>query len=713
MIKNSNSYQYYVDNDQAIAQHYQNFYEQSITQNLSYWSEGDTDMRFLAGDQQIFNDLYGNLPSYNRRTFSFNRILRIRNMITGFQRRNRKTTLAIPIEGSDELTADQFSKVLFYANQNSGALDCISNAFEGAINTGMNLISVYMDYRSDPVNGDIKCDVLPYNSFLIDPFFTKPDLSDCRGISTRRWVTVQEAISLLPEQKDVIMNLPIGNKNQDGKYQFQPQNYNYTYDNLLTYDEYWYMSNRNAKMIVDVNTGDSIEWSGNDENLKYYLNQFNQLTVVDITVPSVKLAILVQGRVLYHGPSPIGSDKYPFVPVLAYYYPEIPYFPLRVQGVVRGLRDAQYLYNRRRIIELQILESQINSGVKFKEDALVNPKDAFLSGTGRSLALKKEANMEDVQQIQPPQVPPSMIQLSELLAKEVMEISGVNEELLGSAQDDKAGILSMLRQGAGLTTLQKLFDQLDHSQMLLGKLYVDLIQKNWTPGKIKRIINEEPSDQFYTRAFQKYDMTLEEGLYSSTQKQVRFNQLIELQQILGPMGINIPIPEYLDSLQIQGKKQLQDALQQQQATTQLQQQAQQQALQQQIQYESALKEAEIRKKNAEVLADEGLGKERLARIEENRALAIERIAEAEKDRSMGVYHEMKAMKELQEIDMNQIQKFIEIIKSMRDLQQVESIPEMQSVKKADEEYNTLGTNYKSPQQNDMQNLMESLNVGQS
>ncbi len=101
----------------------------------------------------------------------------------------------------------------------------------------------------------------------------------------------------------------------------------------------------------------------------------------------------------------------------------------------------------------------------------------FLSGQGKGLALKDEANMTDVQQIIAPQVPPSMIQLSEILAREVQEISGVNEELLGSASDDKAGVLAMLRQGAGLTTLQILFDQLDHSQKLLGRIMIDLIQE--------------------------------------------------------------------------------------------------------------------------------------------------------------------------------------------------------------------------------------------
>ena len=86
--------------------------------------------------------------------------------------------------------------------------------------------------------------------------------------------------------------------------------------------------------------------------------------------------------------------------------------------MVRGLRDAQFLYNRRRIIELDILESAITSGWKVKEGALVNPDDAFLNGQGRALFLKDTAQMTDAEQIVPPQVPPSMIQLSELLAKE-------------------------------------------------------------------------------------------------------------------------------------------------------------------------------------------------------------------------------------------------------------------------------------------------------
>jgi hypothetical protein len=124
---------------------------------------------------------------------------------------------------------------------------------------------------------------------------------------------------------------------------------------------------------------------------------------------------------------------------------------------VRGLRDAQYLFNKRKIIELDILESQINSGWKVKEDALVNPKDVFLSGQGRVLTMKRTSQMTDAEQIPAPRIDPSVIQISASLGDEITSISGVNEELLGSAEDDKAGILSIVRQGAALTTLQTLF----------------------------------------------------------------------------------------------------------------------------------------------------------------------------------------------------------------------------------------------------------------
>lgn len=643
---------YYNEIDKSIISKMESFYAESITINQSFWTEADTDTRFHAGDQSLWNDLYGNLPANRRRQFSFNRIRRVINMISGYQRRNRKSTICIPIENGDDETADQYTKILMHINRTQGALETISEAFEGALVTGMNLLQVWMDYREDPVNGVIKIDNCSYNSFLIDPYFRKPDLSDCNSVWKRSFLTKRECISLLPDKTDEILGL-IGldsGTGRDGKFQFMPESYNYGMKNLLTYDEFYYRDYRTQKMLVDTQTGETMEWKVDDkERLSQYLKAYPTVTVIEQDIPTVRLAIVVQGKVMYCGPQPMGTDRYPFIPVLAYYAPQMPYFPWRIQGVVRGLRDAQYLYNRRRVIELDILESQINSGWKYKENALVNPKDVYLSGQGRGLALKEEALMTDVEQILPPQVPPSMIQLSELLAKEVMEISGVNEELLGSAVDDKAGVLSMLRQGAGLTTLQSLFDQLDHSQKMLGDLCLDLVQANYTPGKIKKILEAEPAPQFYNKAFGKYHTAIEEGLNTTTQKQMQFAQLLQLREV----GVPIPDDMLLDSATIQDKKKLVEAVQRNaQAQQQMQQQQAQLAMQEQI--------SRIKLSDARAQADIGLGQERISRVEENKALAVERMAQAHKDDDIGLLNMVKALEEVEHIRIDQIEKLINL-----------------------------------------------------
>jgi hypothetical protein len=110
----------------------------------------------------------------------------------------------------------------------------------------------------------------------------------------------------------------------------------------------------------------------------------------------------------------------------------------------------------------------------------------------------------------------------------------------------------MLRQGAGLTTLQTLFDQLDMSQKLLGKQMIDLIQLNYTPGKIKRIIEEDPTSEFYNKNFGTYDVAVEEGLNTSTQKQMQFAQMLQLKQT----GVPISDIDLLEAATIQNKNKI-------------------------------------------------------------------------------------------------------------------------------------------------------------
>ena len=263
--------------------------------------------------------------------------------------------------------------------------------------------------------------------------------------------------------------------------------------------------------------------------------------------------------------------------------------------------------------------------------------------------------MSDVQQIIAPQVPQSMTALSELLAKEVMEISGVNEELLGSAMDDKAGVLSMLRQGAGLTTLQVLFDQLDRAQKLLGEIMIDIIQANFTPGKIKRILEEEePAPQFYNKAFGKYNAVVEEGLNTSTQKQMQFAQMLQLREV----GVPITTADLLEAATIQGKKKIIE-------NAQKQEQQAQQMQQMQMQSQMQLQQAQMADMEGRRQANIGLAHERDSRVMENYSMAVEREHKANSEDSAATLDRVKALKELESMDLAHLEQLVGLLAGLK------------------------------------------------
>lgn len=652
---------YYVDGGSDILKRMSESFSENSQANETFWNEGTTDTRFKSGDQHLWNELFGTIPQSQRKRFNFNRIRRVVNMVSGYQRRNRKSTVALPQEGADEETADQFSTLIQWVNNQTDAYHTLSEGFEGALTTGLNLLSIWLDYRSDPVNGDIRIDNLQYNNVLLDQYFTKPDMSDAEFIWTRKFLTREQAASLLPERKKEIMLMSGSFK--DNKFRWLPQNIRTEATGLLALDEYWYQDFREQNLLVDMQSGEVLEWKGTDKNLKLFLKDFPQVKVTKTPKRTTRLAICLNNQVMYDGPNPMGIDPYPFVPILGYFEPEAPYFEWKIQGLVRGLRDAQYLYNRRKIIELDILESQINSGLKVMEDSLVDDNDAFLSGQGRALFLKKDAplGMGSVEPFAPPQIQPSMIQLSELLAQEMPQISGVNEELLGSAEDDKAGILSVLRQGAGLTTLQGLFDNLDRSQKILGELTMALIQENWQQGKVRRILGQEPSEQFYNKSFQKYDSVVTEGTLTETQRKASFITLLEMQKL----GIQIPPEILIDKAPIPEKKDLKAAMEQQaKAASEAQQQAQQLQMQQ--------LQAQINLANARAEADRGLKDERDSRVLSNIGLAEERRAEAISDMERATLDKLRAAKELLGIDLSSLDQLLEIVTKIKQ-QEVASI----------------------------------------
>lgn len=632
------------------------YYQSAYPQNASYWVQGSIDKRFKAGDQTLYSMMYGDNNYYQSRRFFFNLIRRHINMVCGYQRKNRKSTITIP-NFEDDALSDDYNAVLKYCENRDGFQEYLSQAFEGSCDTGMSLLHLYPDYTLDPISGDLFTDQVSYNNFLIDPYFRKQDLSDCGFIWRRRWVNKTAAKGLLPGYaKEIDKMRPSGMK--DGRFPLQAELLNLQTNNLFTYDEFHYRSSREATIVLDPKTGEAAEWEqeedDQDDMMERALAQQPWLVIKKTQVPTVKLVICLGGKPVYHGKNLLNIDSYPFVPSLCYHEPDIQSYAWRVQGIVRGLRDPQYLYNMRKVIELDILQSQINSGWIYPIDSVTDPKAFRQSGQGFLIPLKAGHLPNEIQRVTAPEIPQSMMELSRSLSEDITKISGVNEELLGSATDDKSGILSMLRQGAGLVTLQTIFDKLDYSQRLYGQIRLQAIRKNFTKGKVTSILGHEPDPRFFTANALKYSVNVEEGNYSASQRQTELQQLLHFKEI----GMNISDKSILRAAIITNKKQVMQDMEE----SNQQQQEQQQA--QQAQQE--------KNDNAKIMATYAKAKSDLAREKDLMASAHERTANIHQIQSKAEHEEteadlnlVKMMVELEDMQFNQFKSAFDYAQAVK------------------------------------------------
>lgn len=629
------------------------FYTSSYPQNAAYWVQAAIDKRFKAGDQSLWSMLYGENQYTQNRRFFFNLIRRQVNMICGHQRRNRKSTITLPLHDEDNLS-DDYNSVLKWSEDRDGFQEYLSQAFENAVDCGSCLLHLYPDYSLDPISGDFFSDQVACFNYLIDPYTRKTDLSDCNGIWRRRWVTKEVAKTLLPLQaKEIDKFRPQGAK--DGRFPLQAELININTSQLFTYDEFYYRSTREATMIIDPKSGESVEWEEEDGEIEDEMGLLIRtqpwLKVKKIQVPTVKLVICVGNTPLYHGSNLLDIDTYPMIEINAYNEPDIQAYAWKKQGIIRGIRDAQYLYNSRVCIMEDILRSQVNSGYIYPIDAVVDPKAFRQTGQGFLIPLKAGHTAQEIERIQPPAIPQSMIDLARILEEDMSKISGVNEELLGSAQDDKAGILSMLRQGAGLTTLQTLFDKLDYAQRLYGGIRLQAIRKGFSKGKVSSILQKEPDPRFFSSRSLKYSIAVEEGNYSATQRQTELQQLLHFREL----GMPIPDKSIMRKAIISDKKQVEQDMQEQQA-----QQAQMQQSQAQIQAQKD--QADIMVKMAKARSDIAGEKEKLARIDEIEASAEQKQAGADLDL-------VKMIVELEEMELTNLRSSFDMAQAIKQANQ--------------------------------------------
>lgn len=590
-------------------------------------------------------------------------------MITGYERQHRKGFNYIPCEGADTQTTDQYTRLITHVANAEGIHEQFSRGCEQSCITGMVLLQPYLDFGgSDPAQGQMKVKVWEYNSFLVDPYFRNHDMSDAQFVWCQEYISKKEAEFRFPDKIGNIAPMA-GTPQRYGSFYFLPENYNMARNDLMVLSYVWYKWKRKRKRLYSQKRNQFFDYAGGQEQLDQVLYQIPDLQVVTVEVPTWKLAVVLNDQLMFQGDNPLGFDDCPFIPMIWNYEPHINYYDLRARGLVRTMRDSNYLMNRQIIISHDQKEATINAGYKRKVGAVANEDNLKKSGQGWDIIINEGYEMTDFEKMQPNSVPESDFALADRLRTLIFGVSGINLENW-SAQEDKqaSSLTTLIKQAANLMVLQKYFDQWDFAKKLLGERLLQIGLHNWNAEKVGLLIGEEPSPLFFSRIFSRFQVIVEEGELTPTQQNMQAQSRMDINAAFGREVF--PPSQVVPYLNITGKAEAVQFLQQQE------QQAQ--AIQKEAtNIQHTFEEAKLRELYAKAANYIATAKERYGRFESNIGLLEERMAEVSKNRALSTKAKMEALEKMVDViakygevetslKMHQIQSFDYQEKAMED-----------------------------------------------
>jgi len=607
---------------------YSDIYDDCRSGWQNFNKEGSLDLDAYL-DAQFSQDDYEDAKIKNRSLFNINKLKRQVRLIEGYEIKNRHILKITPIGSEDNAVCSQMNGLIMNLMNFAGGYDILSDAFKwGSLVTGSNLMEVWRDR-----NGDLQFNRLGWNQFMLNPALTRGDLSDCPDILTGRWLPANK-VKLLVPTADIDDTKPT---RTNIRWENLGDQYLITNGKLRLYEEWWRRDTIYDKMVVNKRNGQEFSWQDfvnqnayGDKDLAQRLiseTKYNGVPILSkYNKPKdvIKLTIFVDDHPVWDGENPLFIDDYNFVWLHGEFVPESNRDDLKLQGFVRTLRDPQMVRNKRINQAVDIIESQIQAGRIIRDKYLKNPEDAYKSGQAVVLHahddLPDSTSLQEVFHqftgIEPGQ---GIFALMESLDKDTIDAGGLNEEIFGTEDRDQPAILSQFRTGQALTGQGGLFQGFRSAKKSLGLKLVKLIQANYAPSQVRRIINEEPSPDFYKADFSRYDCVPTEGLLTDTQQHLFYLELKQLRSEFPDAAQYITISDLIETLPIQFKDKLKEIIKQREQQAQQQQQQIQQIAMQDKQRMDMLQEAKIRSELA-------TSQENIAEAEENRAnAALDRV----------------------------------------------------------------------------------------
>jgi hypothetical protein len=443
----------------------------------------------------------------------FNKAAMTVDWITGTERRTRIDFTVNPKRKDGVDSAAVKSKLLKYQSDTNHVGWNRSQAFKDATIGGVGWMEASL--RGDESQELVLHDYVPWPHMKWDPFQRKLDLDDCRYLHRRKWIDFEYGLAHFPGRDDILRQASRSHLFGEAEWELDnldlPQQFR-RYDSRgaeivqrrwagalpivgsthrlrVPTTETWFRQPRAVKRIWG-NDLPGVRFDPNNQDHKNAVAS-GYASLSDAVTEDIRVCIWVPGGVLYRGVSPFKHGGFPFTPVWGKRRSRdgTPY------GTMRGIRDAQDDYNKRRskllwllsanqlLMEKSAVDPDRMQDVKrnlAKPGGVVEFEDGALSGE----RVRIERNIE---------VADAQAKLLDLDAAHIHDGSGVNREQLGRDTNATSGRAIIAKQQEGSVTTAELFDNLRLAVQLDGEKLLSLAEQYMTLPMQIRVTGDGPT----------------------------------------------------------------------------------------------------------------------------------------------------------------------------------------------------------------------------
>ncbi|GAA0721330.1 hypothetical protein [Dokdonella soli] len=379
--------------------------------------------------------------------------------------------------------------------------------------------------RADGDGEAVQVRYVDWKEMTWDPYSRRNDLEDCRALHRERWVDEDYACAMFPDRQDKIRTSSVNAFDTDSLSMMEDWNgLPMVFTNLDRFGrmtryghligttassrrsrkrirliETWYRRPISVKKMFSANeSGD--EWDAtiydpnNAEHVSAVAKKY--VTLTNAVQQEMWCAIWVHGALLQNMKSPYKHGRYPFTPDFAYrrHRDGMPY------GIVRGARDPQEEYNKRRSKALFILST---NRVIYEESAIeMANEDDVLEQVARpngQIRLNDGALKDNRFRIENDvNLAEAHVKLMQSSEEMVFQVSGITRENMGSDSSATSGRAIIAKQQQGAVSTAELFDNFRQAFQLSGQKVLSLTEQYMPMPKQIRILGSGGNADYMT-----------------------------------------------------------------------------------------------------------------------------------------------------------------------------------------------------------------------